>query len=320
MEASNYNCRELFNLCKKYQIPGYRTVSKEELVRILKEKQLLFFIEMKPAKEKYYIMWFSDKPEMYSFTSLYKGMQYTGYDDRLIKRYNQQFRWETDVLPPTREKGVFVSNNETVKNLNSRFFGWYPSCTKPKNSIMLYSLLSETFYLNEATYYGFIFNYMKTGCRLEVKFVHTFFDKNFIAKNGSEKMEVVCKSKYWFKTDDNKSKHVLEDEDGNYPEWGLDKNFPNYVMDVTGRIGYNCMIEEIREQYSKFICEKDLTGRNYKMEYFYRFLPKDFKSFKCGFLYYTGYKYEFEYSISLVAMLKEKDDQTLEEYLLSWKK
>ena len=186
MEASNYNCRELFNLCKKYQVPGYRTVSKEELVRILKERQLLSSIEMKPAKEKYYVMWFSDKPEMYSFTSLYKGMEYTGYDDRKIKRHDQQFKWEADVLLPKQKKGMFVSNNETVKDLNSRFFGWYPSCTKPKNRFMYnYSLLPRTFYLNEATNYGFIFNYMKEGCRLEVKFIHTLFDKNYIAKNGS---------------------------------------------------------------------------------------------------------------------------------------
>ena len=101
---------------------------------------------------------------------------------------------------------------------------------------------------------------------------------------------------------------------------GLDKYFPNYVMDVSGQIGYTCMLEEIKEQYDKFIREKDLAGRNYKMEYFYRFLPKNFNSFKSGFKYYDGYKFEFEYSISLVTMLKEKDDQSLEEYLLSWKK
>ena len=321
-EAAKYTSRELFNLCKKYQIPAYKTVSKEELVRILNEKQLLSFIEMKPAKEKYYVMWFSDKPEMYSFTSLYKGLKHTGYDERLIKRYDQRFKWEAEELLPAREKGLFISNNEAVKDLNSRFFGWYPSCTKPKHRLMCNTThrTAKTFYLNAATNYGFIFNYMSNGCRLEVKFVHTLFDRNYITKNGSEKMEVICKSKNWFKTNNNANKHVLKNEDGNYRDWGLDKNSPNYVMDVFGGVGYTCMIEEIREQYGKFIRETDLAGRNYKVEYFYRFLPKDFKEFKSRYRFCSGYVFEGKYSVSLLSTLKEKDDeQTLEEYLLSWK-
>ena len=67
---------------------------------------------------------------MYSFTSYYKGTDFSGYDEKTIKKYDLDFVWnETDNSPKT----IYVTNSKHVKDPNVHFFGRYPSCKDKKN-------------------------------------------------------------------------------------------------------------------------------------------------------------------------------------------
>ena len=246
-------------------------MSKREIFDALKNKNLLVKkeVELKPGNLLYFVLWFSDKPVMYSFTTYYKGMLFSGCDEKTIKKYDSDFIWnETDHSPKT----TYVTNNGRDQDPNVCFFGRYPSFMDDKINDYIKHRNSKRhlFHLNECTNSGFIFNYMKEGCSLEVKFTHTLFDRYYVGKNKGDQLEVICKTKNWFKYN-----HFLEDEDGNFLLWALTKRFPKQASDLFGYIGYLCMVEEIVEQYGKFVHEKDLSGRNYKVEYKYRFIPKD---------------------------------------------
>ena len=163
----------------------------------------------------------------------------------------------------------------------------------------------DLFYLHRCTNLGYIFNYMKEGCRLEVKFSHRFLETD------KEPLEVICKSKYWFKKD-----HFLEDEDGNFPEWALSEKFNDRVLDLFGHIGYLCMIDEIKNQYLSFAKEKELDGKNYEMIYKYRFIPQDLNWFIKNIR--TGRDVvQNDYSEKLENFLKSGID--IENYVLRWK-
>ena len=65
-------------------------MSKQEIFDALKNKNLFVNkeVELKPGNLLYFVLWFSDKPVMYSFTSYYKGMDFSGYDEKTIKEYD----------------------------------------------------------------------------------------------------------------------------------------------------------------------------------------------------------------------------------------
>ena len=158
-------------------------MSKKDIFITLKNKNLLFNgdLELKPGNSLYYVLWFSDKPIMYSFTSYYKGMDFSGYDEKTIKKYDSDFVWnETDNSPKT----MYVTNCERDKDPNVHFFGRYPSCEDNKfNDYLKFKKLKTNLsYLNKRSNLGYMFNYMKDGCRLEVKFTHTLYDKDHIRK------------------------------------------------------------------------------------------------------------------------------------------
>ena len=97
-------------------------MSKKNIFITLKNKNLLFNgdLELKPGNSLYCVLWFSDKPIMYSFTSYYKGMDFSGYDKKTIKKYDSDFVWnETDNSPKT----LYVTNSEHDKDPNVHFFG-----------------------------------------------------------------------------------------------------------------------------------------------------------------------------------------------------
>ena len=77
-------------------------MSKQKIFDALKNKNLFVNkeVELKPGNLLYFVLWFSDKPVMYSFTSYYKGMDFSGYDEKTIKKYDLDFVWnETDNSP-----------------------------------------------------------------------------------------------------------------------------------------------------------------------------------------------------------------------------
>ena len=289
-------------------------MSKQKIFDALKNKNLFVNkeVELKPGNLLYFVLWFSDKPVMYSFTSYYKGMDFSGYDEKTIKKYYLDFvRNETDNSPKT----IYVTNGKHVKDPNVYFFGRYPSCEDNKfnDYLKFKKLKTSLFHLKKCTNLGYIFNYMKEGCSLEVKFIHTLYDKDYIKKNGGHQLVVICKTKYWFKND-----HFLEDEDGNFPKWALTERFNKNVSDLFGYIGYQCMIEEIKDKYGKFVKEKELSGRNYKVEYRYRFITKDLFSCITNIRYTKGVV-QCEYTDNLEKMFKNKSSKDIENYLYLWK-
>ena len=309
-----YKIMELYDICRSHKIKGYKKMSKKDIFIMLKNKNLLFNgdLELKPGNSLYYVLWFSDKPIMYSFTSYYKGMDFSSYDEKTIKKYDSDFVWnETDNSPKT----IYVTNSERDKDPNVHFFGRYPSCEDNKfnDYLKFKKLKTNLFYLNKRSNLGYMFNYMKDGCSLEVKFTHTLYDKDHIRKNGRDKLVVICKTKYWFKKN-----QFLEDEDGNFPQWALTERFNKKVHDLFGHIGYLCMIEEIKDQYGKFIKETELTGRNYKVEYSYRFIPKGI--FSCITNIRTNKDVvQCEYTDNLGKLLKNWTTKDIEHYIYQWK-
>ena len=63
------------------------------------------------------------------------------------------------------------------------------------------------------------------------------------------------------------------------------------------------MIEEIKDKYGKFVKEKELSGRNYKVEYRYRFIPKYLFSCITNIRYTKGVV-QCEYTDNLEKCLK----------------
>ena len=155
---------------------------------------------------------------------------------------------------------------------------------------------------------------MKDGCRLEVKFIHTFFDDDYIKFNGGKELEVILKTKYWFKN----NKHFLKDEYENFPEWGLTEQFEDKVPDLFGYIGYICMVDEIREKYYSFVKEKNLSGRNYKVEYRFRFVPKDLWACVSN-IKYTKDVVECDFTDDMEKRFKNATFKEIEDYIFAWK-
>ena len=78
------------------------------------------------------------------------------------------------------------------------------------------------------------------------------------------------------------------------------------------------MIEEIKDKYGKFVKEKDLSGRNYKAEYSYRFIPKDLWSCIKNIRYNKDFVQD-EYTDKLKEMFKNKSSKDIENYFYQWK-
>ena len=78
------------------------------------------------------------------------------------------------------------------------------------------------------------------------------------------------------------------------------------------------MIEEIKDKYGKFVKEKELLGRNYKVEYRYRFIPKDLVSCITN-IRYTKDVAQCEYTDNLEKMFKNESSKDIENYLYQWK-
>ena len=78
------------------------------------------------------------------------------------------------------------------------------------------------------------------------------------------------------------------------------------------------MIEEIKDKYSKFVKEKDLSGRNYKVEYSYIFIPKYLWSCITN-IRYTKDVVKNKYTDNLEATFKNKSSKDIENYLYQWK-
>ena len=77
------------------------------------------------------------------------------------------------------------------------------------------------------------------------------------------------------------------------------------------------MVEEIKDQYGKFVKETELTGRNYKVEYSYRFVPKDI--FSCV----TNIRnnkdvVQCKYTDDLGKLLKNWTTKDTEHYIYQW--
>ena len=78
------------------------------------------------------------------------------------------------------------------------------------------------------------------------------------------------------------------------------------------------MIEEIKDKYGKFVKEKELSGRNYKVQYRYRFIPKDL--FSCiTNIRSTKNVVQCEYTDHLEKMFKNESSKNIENYLYQWK-
>ena len=78
------------------------------------------------------------------------------------------------------------------------------------------------------------------------------------------------------------------------------------------------MIEEIKDKYDKFVKEKELSGRNYKVEYRYRFIPKDLISCITNIRYTKGVVH-CEYTYNLEKMFKNESSKDIENYLYQCK-
>ena len=314
-ELKSFRIFELYDLCRANKITGFKQKSKQEIFNELKNKNLLPYreIKLKPGPSFYYVLWYSNMPVMYSFTSFYKGMIFSGCDEKTIKKYDSNFIWnETDNSPKT----IYVTNSIKDNAPNVNFFGRFPNCDSCKfnNYIKFKKLKTNLFHLNQCTDLGYIFNYMKDGCSLEVKFIHTFFDDDHVRFNGGKELEVILKTKYWFKD----NKHFLKDEYGNFPEWGLTDQFEDKVPDLFGYIGYICMVDEIRGKYYSFVKEKNLSGRNYKVEYRFRFVPKDL--WPCvNNIKYTKDVVECDFTDDMEKRFKNASFKEIEDYIFAWK-
>ena len=177
MDIDNYTIRELYGFCRTHKVKGFKRMTKEEIFKELKNKNIFnnIKIELQPGKLFYFVLWYPNKPVMYSFTNYYKGMLFSGHDEKTIKSHELNFDWN---------KKFYVTSNIDVKEPNIYFFGSYPSSEdKIFNNYFKFRKLNPfLFYLNKCTNSGYIFNYMKEGCSLEVKFIHTLYDKDYIKK------------------------------------------------------------------------------------------------------------------------------------------
>ena len=158
---------------------------------------------------------------------------------------------------------------------------------------------------------------MKEGCRLEVKFTHTFFDDDYIQLNDGNTTEIILKTKNWFI----KNKFFLEDENGDFPKWGLSsiERFKDKVVDIYGHIGYVCMIDEIKEKYYQFVLENDLFGRNYKVEYMYRFVPMSIHTCIHNLKFSIDVPLD-DYTDIMEKLFKRRPFKEIEDYILGWKR
>ena len=101
----------------------------------------------------------------------------------------------------------------------------------------------------------------------------------------------------------------------NSEEWALTERFNDEkVHDLFGHIGYLCMVDEIKEQYGKFVKDTELTGRNYKVEYSYRFVPKDMISCITNIRYSKDVT-ENDYTDGLKQMVKNWTMKDIEHYI-----
>ena len=128
ISADDFKIRDLYGICKSHNIKGFKRMTKREIFDLLKNKNLL------PKNNlPYFVLWFSDRPLMYLFTSYYKGMKLRSYDEKMIKKYDSEFVWnETDNSPKT----IYVTNSGRDKDPNVNFFGRFPSSKDEKFTII----------------------------------------------------------------------------------------------------------------------------------------------------------------------------------------
>ena len=78
------------------------------------------------------------------------------------------------------------------------------------------------------------------------------------------------------------------------------------------------MVDEIREKYYSFFKEKNLSGRNYKVEYRFRFVPKDLWACVSN-IKYTKDVVECDFTDDIEKTFKNASFKEIEDYIYAWK-
>ena len=262
-----YTVKEMIDLAHQHGLKGVNRLPKEKLARLLIEKEVItdqsrpLLREVK-IKDKYIILWFPKKTVMYSFTSFYKGEQYTGIEREMVKymaeRYDPLQCGDHDHIEPYKKAYASYPHENEFGNMAFKWFWWFPFSRARKGPktgqifqlsdsciAFLRDKRNNVSYIWRTSEQGDLMSYIAGGVKLQMEFTFTLSNDELTA-SGKNEDTVILESRFFS------------------PHNKLGK----------GCLRFREMLFNVCHRYREFVLKEDLKGKNYKVSYKYRLLPE----------------------------------------------